>query len=71
MAAREQEIEIAVQINGKVRGRLMVPAGASEDEHRVAALSSPQLVAHLADMDVVKVVVAVGRLVNIVVRPKK
>jgi leucyl-tRNA synthetase len=70
-AAREQEIEIAVQVNGKVRGRIMVPAGASEDEHRAAALGSPLFASHLDGMDVVKVVVAVGRLVNIVVRAKK
>jgi leucyl-tRNA synthetase len=69
-AAAEESIEIPVQINGKVRGRVTVPAGSSEEEVRAAAFSAPGIASYLAGMDVVKVVVAPnGRLVSIVVRP--
>jgi leucyl-tRNA synthetase len=67
-AAAEESIEIPVQVNGKVRGRVTVPAGSIEDEIRAAAFSA--VAPHLAGMDVVKVVVPNGRLVSIVVRPK-
>ena len=36
------EIEIPVQVNGKVRGRVTVPAGATEQEIEAAALAAPQ-----------------------------
>ena len=66
--AREDEIEIPVQVNGKVRGRVTVPAGASEADIEAAALQSPQIQPHLAGKQVVKVIVARGRLVSIVVK---
>ena len=70
-ASREEEIEIPVQVNGKVRARMTLPAGASEDDLRAAALASPPVRSYLDGHEVVKVVVAGGRLVNIVVRPKR
>ncbi len=57
-----------VQVNGKVRGRLTVPAGTSDAELERLALADPAVQAHLAGKTVVKVVVANGRLVSIVVR---
>jgi len=66
--AREDEIEIPVQVNGKVRGRVTVPAGAGEADIEAAALKSPQVQPHLAGKQVVKVIVARGRLVSIVVK---
>jgi leucyl-tRNA synthetase len=68
--ARDEEIEIPVQVNGKVRGRITLPAGASEDEIRAAALALPAVQTYLADSEVIKVVVANRRLVNVVVKPK-
>jgi leucyl-tRNA synthetase len=68
VAAREDEIEIPVQVNGKVRGRVTVSAGASDAEIEVAALRAPPIQPHLAGKQVVKVIVARGRLVSIVVR---
>ena len=69
-AAAEESIEIPVQINGKVRDRVTVPAGSSEAEVRAAAFNAPGIAAYLVGMDVVKTVVAPnGRLVSIVVRP--
>jgi leucyl-tRNA synthetase len=67
-AAREDEVEIPVQVNGKVRGRVTLPASSGEAEIEAAARSAPQVAAYLAGMTVVKVVVANRRLVNIVVK---
>ena len=67
-AAREEEIEIPVQVNGKVRGRVTVPAGASDAEIEAAALSAPALRPHIEGRQIVKVIVARGRLVSIVVK---
>ena len=67
-AARAEQVEIPVQVNGKVRARVSLPADASEDQMREAALEAVR--AHVAGQDVVKVVVAHGRLVSVVVRPR-
>jgi leucyl-tRNA synthetase len=64
--AKAEEIVIPVQINGKVRARLTVPADTSEDRLRELALADPQVVRHLEGKAVRKVVVAAGRLVSIV-----
>ncbi len=68
-AAREEEIEVPVQVNGKVRARVSLPAGASEDEMREAALEAVR--GHVAGQEIVKVVVANRRLVSVVVRPRR
>ena len=65
--ARADEIVIPVQVNGKVRGRLTVPADTNEDRLRELALADPQVAKHLEGKTVRKVVVASGRLVSIVV----
>src|SRR5690606_9390669 len=70
-AAAEDRVEIPVQVNGKVRARVEMPAGSADDAIREAALALPGLQAHLANMEVVRVVVANGRLVNVVVKPVK
>jgi len=67
-AAREESIEIPVQVNGKVRGRVMVAADATEAEIQEAALQSPQVKPYLEGKQVVKVIVARGRLVSVVVK---
>jgi leucyl-tRNA synthetase len=67
-AAREESIEIPVQVNGKVRGRVVVSAGAGDREIETAALASPQVAPHLAGKQVAKVIVARGKLVSVVVR---
>jgi leucyl-tRNA synthetase len=66
-AAKEDEVEIAVQVNGKVRGKIVVPADASEDQVRVAALAEPNVAKALEGKTPKKVVVVKGRLVNVVV----
>jgi len=62
------QVEVAVQVMGRVRGRLLVPTDATETEVREAALADPNVVRHIGDKEVVKVVVVPGRLVNLVVR---
>jgi len=64
--ARDEET-IVVQINGKLRGRVSVPAGADAKAIETAALSEPNVARHLEDVTVRKVVVIPGKLVNVVV----
>ncbi|MDT7809297.1 MAG: leucyl-tRNA synthetase [Acidobacteriota bacterium] len=66
--ARKEELEIAVQVNGKLRGRVRIAANASEDETRAAALSDEHVRAWTEGKQIVKTVVVPGRLVNVVVR---
>ena len=67
-AARAEAIEIAVQVSGKVRARVTVPVDASEEEIKAAALAAPGVRPYLEGRQVVKVIVAPGRLVSIVVK---
>ncbi|MBK9170182.1 MAG: leucine--tRNA ligase [Bryobacterales bacterium] len=66
--AREDEIEVPVQVNGKLRGRVTVPAGAAADAMEVAALADEKVRGFLDGKQPVKVIVVPGKLVNIVVR---
>jgi len=66
--AKEDEVEIVVQINGKIRDRLFVPADFSEEELRRLAIAAPKVQATLDGKQVVKAIVVPGKLVNIVVR---
>jgi leucyl-tRNA synthetase len=65
--ARAEEIVIPVQVNGKVRGRVTVPADIPDGELQRIALADPGVQAHIAGKTVKKVVVAKGRLVSVVV----
>jgi leucyl-tRNA synthetase len=65
--AKADEIVVPVQINGKVRARLTVPAGLSEDDLRDRALADPAVRVHTGGKAVRKVVVAKGPLVSVVV----
>ncbi len=66
--ARAEEIVVPVQVNGKVRGRVTVPADASEDALREAALADAHVQSHISGKQVKKVVVAGGgKLVSVVV----
>ncbi|MGI8796178.1 MAG: leucine--tRNA ligase [Acidimicrobiia bacterium] len=62
----EEEVEIAVQVNGKVRARIKVPASATEADVETAARADEQVSAQLDGKTVAKVVVVPGRLVNFV-----
>ena len=62
----EDTVEYPIQVNGKVRSRITVPAGAGQDEVRTAALADPKLVELLGGAEPRKVIVVPGRLVNVV-----
>jgi leucyl-tRNA synthetase len=66
--AKEEEIEIPVQVNGKLRGRIVVPADATDDSVLESALADAKLKAAIAGKQIVKKIVVPGKLVNIVVR---
>lgn len=66
--AVEATIEIPVQINGKVRDRVIVPSTATADEQLEAAKQLEKIAATIADKQIVKEISVAGRLVNIVVK---
>ena len=66
-AAKADEIVVPVQVNGKLRGRITVAPDADEDQLRQAAIADPAIAPHLEGKTVKKVIVAQGKLVNIVV----
>jgi leucyl-tRNA synthetase len=63
----EDTVEYPVQVNGKVRGRISVPADADADALEAAALADEKVTAFLAGATPKKVIVVAGRLVNLVV----
>lgn len=66
----DNEIEIAVQINGKVRDRLVISADADSDEVIAAAKSLDKIAEAVSGMQIIKELYVKGRLVNIVVKPQ-
>jgi leucyl-tRNA synthetase len=62
----ETEVEIVVQVNGKLRDKISVPKDAPKDDIEAVALASPKVAAHTEGKTVRKVIVVPGRLVNIV-----
>jgi leucyl-tRNA synthetase len=66
--AREEQVELAVQVNGKVRSRVVLRPDAGDEEARQAALADPRVREHVDGKQLVKAVVVPGRLVSLVVR---
>jgi leucyl-tRNA synthetase len=66
--AKEQEAQIVVQVNGKLRAHLAVPFGTSADVLRQRALDEPKVQPFINGKQVVKVIVVPDKLVNIVVK---
>ncbi|MFA5317325.1 MAG: leucine--tRNA ligase [Dehalococcoidales bacterium] len=64
----EEEITLVVQVNGKLRDRISVPASIAEDDIKTHALASQKVQSYLAGKEVVKIIVAGGKLVNLVVK---
>ncbi|NLF91058.1 MAG: hypothetical protein GX570_06895, partial [Corynebacterium marinum] len=64
----DDEIELPVQINGKVRARVNVPADADQDTIIARALEEPNVAAHLEGKNLIKQIVVPGRMVNLVVK---
>jgi leucyl-tRNA synthetase len=66
-ALRLDELELVVQVNGKLRGRVTVAAGASEEVIKSVALGDETVRKFVGDKAVRKVIVVPGKLVNVVV----
>jgi leucyl-tRNA synthetase len=64
----DNEIEVVVQINGKVRSRVVVAADADKDTLLAAAKADEKIAAELDGATIVKEIVVPGKLVNIVIR---
>jgi len=66
--AREQMIELVVQINGKVRSKIMIPQGLSDEEITKIALNNEKVKQWIDEKEILKVIPVKGKLVNIVVK---
>lgn len=64
----KDEVEIAIQINGKIKAKINIPTGISDEEIKTLALDDETVKAAIGDKTIVKVIVIKGRLVNIVVK---
>ena len=62
------EIKLMIQVNGKLRGQIMVPAEASREEIEKAVLAHPDTVRFVGEATVRKVIVVPGKLVNVVAK---
>jgi leucyl-tRNA synthetase len=66
--AKDEEVEIVVQINGRVRGKLKVAAGTSQEEFMKLADADSGIKAHTAGKSMVKVIYVQDKLLNLVVK---
>jgi leucyl-tRNA synthetase len=64
---REEEVEIPVQVNGRLRGKVKVPVGTLVDEVEKRALADPVIAPHLAGKSIVKRIFVPDKLLNLVV----
>ncbi|MGH8165368.1 MAG: class I tRNA ligase family protein [Rhodanobacteraceae bacterium] len=65
---KQDTIEAPVQVNGKMRGRISLPAGADEAAHEAAALADAKIAQLLEGKTIVKRIIVPGRMVNFVVK---
>ncbi|TAN43889.1 MAG: leucine--tRNA ligase [Nitrospirae bacterium] len=65
--AKEEEVELVVQVNGKLRAKLLVPAGLSDEEAKDKALNDAKIKEVTEGKNIKKVIIVKGSLVNIVV----
>ncbi len=66
MLAKDEEIELVVQINGRLRAKMLVPAGLPDEDARQRALQDERVKEMLDGREIKKVIVVKGKLVNIV-----
>ncbi|TFG73506.1 MAG: leucine--tRNA ligase [Anaerolineales bacterium] len=64
----EETVEIPVQINGKVRGRIIMPIDADEEMIKTAALADPTIQRYIEGKQIFKIIIPKGRLVSIVIK---
>jgi leucyl-tRNA synthetase len=63
----QESIQLVVQVNGKVRGKISVAVDAQKEEIEAAASSEENVVKHIADKPVRKIIIVPGKLVNVVI----
>ena len=66
--AAEEQVTLVIQVNGKLRDRVAVPASITESEARELAVSQPRVKAHLEGKEVTRLIYVPRKLVNLVVR---
>jgi len=66
-AAREEQIELVIQVNGKVRSKVMIPAGMSDDDLKQTALEDRRIREVIGGKEIRNILVVKGKLINIVV----
>ncbi|MCK4368655.1 MAG: leucine--tRNA ligase [Dehalococcoidales bacterium] len=66
--AKDEELTLVVQVNGKLRDRMVVPASITEDEAKNTALNRQRVKSYIGGKKVLKTIYVPGRLVNLVVR---
>jgi leucyl-tRNA synthetase len=66
-ASKEDTIELVVQVNGKLRSKVMISVGTPDDEIKRLALDDQRIKEIIGDKSIKKVIVVKGKLVNIVV----
>ena len=64
----EDEVEIPVQVNGKIRARMTISRSAAQEEIRDKALAEPRVAESMAGKTMIKCIVVPGKIVNIVVK---
>jgi leucyl-tRNA synthetase len=62
----QDSVALVIQVNGKVRGRINVPAGAAKADLEELVLNEPNVLKHIQDRPVKKFIVVPGKLVNVV-----
>ena len=65
-AAKEEEITLVIQINGKVRDRITVPADISDEDAKTTALATEQIHSAVQNKEIKKIIVVPKKLINIV-----
>ena len=65
--AKDDEVELVIQVNGKLRGKIMIPVGLPDEEAKKLALADQRTREFIGEKAIRKVIVVKGRLVNIVV----
>jgi len=63
-----EEIEIVVQVNGKVREKLPMPVNSTNEEIEATAKSNPKVQSYIQDKEIIKVIIVPNRLINIVIK---
>ncbi len=64
----EESAEIVVQINGRIRSRMVVPVDAAKDAVKAAAMKDEKLKAQIGGRNIVKTIYVPGRILNLVVK---